>query len=505
MSDEEGIEQPNLAKTVLKNSFWSFSASVVARIGGLIFTILIARMLQPELFGIYSLVLSVMLIFLTLTDIGINATLTRYLSYSLGKNNKEKAKAYFNYIFKIKLSVTIILSILLLILAYPLSIYIFNKPELFLPLIICSIYLFFLSFIGFYEGILYATQKVKYITIKEIIYQILRISLALLGIYLILNKVVGTISGLIIATIFALAFLCFSVYKTQDFLYKTPAKLEKSEKSKMLKFMFYLTFGSITAAFFSYIDIVMLGIFVESEFIGYYRAASSMAFAIAALISMANVLLPVFVQLEGKKLERVFNKVFRYLALISFPCTFGLILIAKPFINIIFGSNYIQAAIPLYILSFLIIETAMTGIVSWLFAAKEKPEITTKLLIISTIMNICLNYILIVSLIGYGQIYAVLGAAIATFISRYFNLILLIKNTKSKLNLKINLKNLSKPLIASLVMLVSLAIFQQATKLAWPKSIVEIIFGAFVYLAVIILIKGITKDDLKLLKQLNRK
>jgi len=75
-------------KQVLKNSFFNFFANILIRLGGIIFTAIIARFLLPEKFGIYSLALSIVLIFLTLTDMGINQTLLRYLAFSFPKNKK---------------------------------------------------------------------------------------------------------------------------------------------------------------------------------------------------------------------------------------------------------------------------------------------------------------------------------------------------------------------------------------------------------------------------------
>ena len=42
-------EKPSLARTVIKNSIWNFASSLIMKIGALVFTIIIARILQPEL------------------------------------------------------------------------------------------------------------------------------------------------------------------------------------------------------------------------------------------------------------------------------------------------------------------------------------------------------------------------------------------------------------------------------------------------------------------------
>jgi O-antigen/teichoic acid export membrane protein len=491
------IEKESLKKTILKNSAFNFLTSIIGRLGGLIFTIIIARLLQPELFGLYSLSTSVALIFFTFIDLGINSTLLRYIAHALGKKDKNKAAAYFKYLLKIKLISTFTVALILFLVSYPLSFYLFNKPELFPILLFCSIYLIVVSLIGFYESIFYAVQKFSYITIKETLYQILRISLAVLGIYLLSNKVIGTLAGISLATFIAIIFLFLIIKKRFSFLFRSTEDISSEEKRKVLKFLIYLTVGSITGIFFSYIDTVMLGMFVKSEFIGFYRAAFTLVWAVVGLITITNVLLPIFTQLKGRRLEKVFNTIFKYSALISFPAAFGLILIAKPFINIIFGSSYIEATIPLCILSFIIIEGVLSGMFTWLLTAKGKPDITLRILIIAAIINITLTYILITSLLKFGAIYSVLGAAAAIVISRYYNFIALARAARMKLNIKIQRSSIIKPLIASIFMFILLLLFQNATKFIWPLSIIEIVFAVIVYSVILILIKAINIKEIR--------
>jgi len=62
------------------------------------------------------------------------------------------------------------------------------------------------------------------------------------------------------------------------------------------------------------------------------------------------------------------------------------------------------------------------------FMSENRPEVIAKSLGLSTILNIVLNYILITTLLPYGQISAVYGAVIATIISKFFYLGMLVFN-----------------------------------------------------------------------------
>ncbi len=89
------LENKNVSKVVIKNSIYSSLLSFIIKLGGFFITIALARLLLPELFGIYTIVLSIVIIFMTFTNLGTNETLLRYLSEAFGKNNKKKGKKLF--------------------------------------------------------------------------------------------------------------------------------------------------------------------------------------------------------------------------------------------------------------------------------------------------------------------------------------------------------------------------------------------------------------------------
>src|SRR3989338_2156418 len=104
-------EKKTQARTIVENSAWNFVTSIITRAGALVSTILLARYLLPERYGLYSLALAVALFFMTLENLGIDYTLVRYFSFALGKNNKKQARAYYKYLLRIKTIVVIVVSL----------------------------------------------------------------------------------------------------------------------------------------------------------------------------------------------------------------------------------------------------------------------------------------------------------------------------------------------------------------------------------------------------------
>jgi stage V sporulation protein B len=501
------MKEESLTTSLVKNSFWNFLTTLLSRIGGFIFVIIIARFLLPEKFGIYNLAMSIMIILFTIADAGINQTLIRYFSEAINKKDKKSALKIYRYLLKLKFSLTLLFSLLLIIFSYPLSYFIFNKPALFLPLIFSSAYLFVASFESFYESFFYIEKKVKYLATKQIIFESLRILGVLLLFSLIAKQypVIGVIGVLIIALCFALAYVLFNLKKITPPIFKNPReKLDKSNKKRINSFLYYLMIGSTLVIIFGYIDTIMIGLFLPSAFIGFYSVSLSLVMGFAALLSVANVLLPIFTKLKKEKINDAFNKVFKYTAMFAIPMIFGFFILGNYIISTIWGYEYLPATLPLYFLAFLILEIPVTNALYSLFSAREKPKYLVNILIISTIINIVLNYILITSFLKISMDWAIAGAAIATLISQYFYFAGLYFFAKKKLKVSLNSQYLIKPLISSITM--AAILFLINTFIIKDMNLIiglgEVALGVLLYFLIMFLIKGVEKQDFYLIKEI---
>src|SRR3989338_471865 len=101
-----------IKEQIAVSSFWNMLMVFCARIGGLIFTILVARFLLPENFGIYNLAMALALLLLVSIDTGINQSILMYISEAINKNNKKLAAADARYLFRLKLMITLLLAFL---------------------------------------------------------------------------------------------------------------------------------------------------------------------------------------------------------------------------------------------------------------------------------------------------------------------------------------------------------------------------------------------------------
>lgn len=479
-----------LKNSLLKNFSFGFCQSLLNRLGAFIFVIFLARFLMPEKFGEYTLILSVIMIFHTLSDLGINKTVLTYISKSL--NNQKQIPSLHKYLLKIQITLAFGCSLFLLLISYPLSIYVFKNPNLLFPFLLASLYSFVLSIEGFYTHILYAVEKINYLCLKEFLFQTIRILLLLIIFFVVStsSKVLGVFIVLTISVAFTLFYCLYYCKKFIPNLYKKSTR--KINKQKINKFVFSLGVASIAVAFFSRLDTIILGIFLDSIYIGFYSAAFSIYAGISGLFSfLGPILLSSFSKSNKNSKKGTFKKVFRYLSYLIIPSVFGLIIFSDVIIKIFYGDNYLNSIVPFCFLIPLIFLAVSIAIILPLFVADNKPNILAKLVIFVSIINVILNIVLIKIFIRISEVWAMNGVAIATLVSWIIYFILAVYYLKKEINLSIPYKDILKTIISSILMTL-IIIFA----LGNLHIVFSILIGIVVYLLFMILFKAIRKEDL---------
>jgi len=500
----ESMKNQNLSKVAIKGSAYNFVSLLISKFGGLIFTIIVARMLLPELFGVYALALSIVTVIFTCTDLGIDNTFLRYLSDSVGKKKQELSRGYVKYILKLKVILILFSVILLLIISKYLSYSLYKNPLLFYPLIFSCLYIFSDSLRGFFGTIFVAKKEFKSLVFFDSSLQVLKILFTVLAILIFTDvfKITGIFIAFFISSFFTFLLMFFVLIKKDKSILIGESK--KMDKSKIKNYWKFMVFASVSLVFFSSIDTLMLGKFVASEYLGYYRAAMSLVVTISSVLSLSWAFFPIFTQIKGARFYRGFNKILRYILIISIPATAGICFIARYLIKVIYGDNYIFATYSIYVLSLLILTTPLIGLYSIIFEAKEKPRIVSKSVLFSLIINIILNIMVIIIFIN-KPLFMIAGVGLATALSRFILLGLLVNYAKNEFGFKVKGIGLRSPIFATIVMSAFLLAFNHLINMNIILGIVEILSGIIIYFAVLIATKGITNEDWVLLKSFRKK
>jgi len=409
----------------LKNSSLEISNNLVVKAGSFLFTIIIARMLLPELFGLYSLALGTIILFASFADLGMGSAAITYISRKLSQNKPLDAKKYFKTLLKWKIFLSLFASILIVSLSYYLANSYYNKP-IFFALLTGGLYLPVITLTNFLTSVFKASNDFKRPLIKEIFLQILKLTIVPLGIFLILKMslkveimlliILGTLIFCYLLSFFLLIYL---MEKKLAFLKAKNIRMKKSEKKNLIKFILPLSAIVLSGAFFGYIDMFMLGHYVSSEFISYYSSSFNLIAAASVLVgSFAVALFPLFSRVRGKSLQNLLRKSRNAVFVLSLFAAIFTIFAAYWVIKIIYGESFLPATLFLQFFSVLIVILPIIAIYNNYYVSQRKTSILAFILIGSTILTIILNLIGINYGLRFSEYYAVLGACIATIISK---------------------------------------------------------------------------------------
>lgn len=494
------MKEGKINNLIFKNSAYNLVSTFVGKLGGLVFTILIARLLLPELFGVYNLVLSIILIAITFTDMGINGTALRYFSKTIGDKNFSKFRGYFYYLLKLKISISLTIIAILLLSTKYLAYQVFNKPEIILPIVVAGFYIISISMKDLYLTLIYALKEVKSTPIIEATNQVSKIILSFLAISYLADswKLAGLFLGFAMSILISLIVTLFFLRKKKSLLI---GNKEPIIKKKLISYISLLGVTGFSLAFFASVDTLMLGRFLDSEYIGIYRAGLSLILTISSLFAFSNVLLPVFTQLKKNNFSAASKNITRYILLLSIPATLGIMILSKEIITMIFGTIYAQAHIIVSIMAPLIIVFPLVTFYSSLYQAKDKVKSLAICTFIALVINIILNFYLIKNLLVFGQIYSTMGAGIATTLSWAILLGLLIINSNREFRIKINKLSLIRIILSSIIMAAVVSKLNNIfIKNSISINILLIFLGVCVYGATLLIIKELSKKDLELLK-----
>lgn len=181
-----------------------------------------------------------------------------------------------------------------------------------------------------------------------------------------------------------------------------------------------LPFGAMSGLFLlnSQIDLIMLGFFTSNEQVGLYRVATSGATILPLILAALNpVLAPTLSRFHAlgdtTKLRRIAKAGALASLLGAAPIFLLFLFFGKTIIGSVFGAAYLDAWLPLIILSAGQFMNAATGPVGLLLTMTGHELETVRIMGVSTVLNIVLNAALI-PLLG------MIGAATATAASLLF-------------------------------------------------------------------------------------
>ena len=469
------------------NLLWGLVAStVISAIG----TIIIARLLGPDNYGLYAIALTAPSLISTFRDWGINTAMVKYSAQYNSENNAAKIRSIFvsGVLFEIVLGLS--LSILSFVLS-PFLAMTFNRPAI-APLIqIASFFILAGALVNAATAAFTGLEKMHLysftLIIQSIAKTVLIVALVLLGL-----GTFGAVTGYTVGSLFAGltgVLLIWTMYKSLP--KPTKSKLEIMATIKtMFKYGLPLSIGTILTGFLTQFYSYILAIYViNNAIIGNYNVALNFVVLIAFFATpITTMLFPAFSKLNSRKdkelLKNVFQYSVKYAALVVVPVTAMVIALAQPAIGTIFGDKYVQAPLFLALLSVNYLYSAFGSLSAGnLITGQGYTTFSLKLAILTAVIGFPLSFVLISQFGVIGLIVTTLMDGLpSVFISLYF--------IKKHFGVSVDWVSSAKILFSSAI--AAILTYAFISILAYSSPI-QLVIGIIVFLVVFIVAALVTR------------
>jgi O-antigen/teichoic acid export membrane protein len=396
-----------LARKTTRGLFWVAFSNVLIKVINLMITVILARLLDPEHFGLVSLGLVVVNFFEIFRDMGIGTALI----YKKDEVDKAANTAFF--LFPVIAAVFYVISYFIA----PLAAGFFNEPQVSTIIRALSLIFVIWSFGTLPSVLLDKNLDFKKKVIPQIIpkigYGITAISLAFNG-FGVWSLVIGRLMLELLSVL--------SIWPVVS--WRPSYTFDRKTAIELLNYGKQVVGANILVFLISIIDVTFIGRILGVDDLGYY----SIAFGIAGLLTsqvstlMGNVMFPVYSKIKDQKatLKKAYLRTIKYVSFISIPATFGIFAVAWDFVKVVYGAKWLPAVAALQVLCFYGLNRSLLGTTEQLYLAAGKPVIRTKLNLLQLIFMGALMYPLTIR-------YGISGTAFAALIPSILILFLTFK------------------------------------------------------------------------------
>ncbi len=393
-----------------------FKAQLASQIIGAVVSaaliVSLARLLNPDGYGLLFLTLSVLGIFKLVARLGIARSAGRYVSEY--KNTKPDQ---IPHIVRTALLVNLVMigiTAPALAVSHRHIAAFFDEPEM-IPFLLLGILLVALgTSITFLEKVLQGFEAITFVAVFDVVGRTSRLLFAL-GFVIAGFGALGALWGYVLSALLTSAIGFGYLYRRVRHHSGTTAEIEQGLRRRIVEYAIPITATNTAKILDKRVDTLLVGYFLSPIAVGYYVLASqTVSFLEKPMSALGFTLSPTFGAQKASgnidQISRIYESALINSLLLYIPVGAGIILVADPVIHLVFGTEYSGAIVVLQVLGLYAMLQAVTKITSngldYLGRARGRAIARG----ITAVLNVVLNIALIPTI-------GVVGAAIATVIT----------------------------------------------------------------------------------------
>lgn len=361
---------------------------------------ILARLLSPEQFGLFSLIMIALGTTESVTQTGVNTTILQ---------SKQPIKYFLDTAFVIAIIRGFVIGSLMIVMGYLMSNY-YDEPALFSMITVIALVPIIK---GFINPAIISWQK-NFEFAKDSFYSSLRMTveiLAQIALAFLMHSVWALVLGVIVGAIFE---VCLSFIMLQE---KPVFHYIKSRGIAIFKNARWLSLSSLLSYLNDNVDDFLLGKIVGTHRLGIYHNAYALSHKVNYELSKSayHGIMPIFSKMtqdnENLRLKRAFFKSFFSTLLVVSLISCPLIFFPELLVNFLLGEQWLEAIDILRILALAGLVHTMANLCYALIIAKKKYFYLNAHMIISLALMVS-------GIIVFGNNHGLIGAVYAVFLAR---------------------------------------------------------------------------------------
>jgi lipopolysaccharide exporter len=366
VSDGANTTSLPLAKRVRSGFSWNVSSSLIEQLISFARSVILARLLVPEDFGLYGMALTIVAALKALTMIGLNQTIvaTRF-------ETRDELKAHLDTVWSAGLIRSLVITLLVAASAFPISRF-YGQAQLKVIIPILGL----TSLVQGFQNIGLVILR-KEISFARIFWYELATNVggiaATVALALFMRNVWALVLGLLLTT--ALGTVLSYIFHS----YRPRLAFERIALRRVLTVGKFTLVVAVASYVTNMADNVMVGRLLGTSALGNYSLAFNIASApISVLVfSLSAVLFPAYAEItvqHPQRLELAITKVFSIASLIMLTITVPLFLLAREVVQLLFGGKWTTAGTVLQVLALVIPLRGLSLILSNVFWGLNRPR-----------------------------------------------------------------------------------------------------------------------------------
>lgn len=395
----------SLAKEISVGAAWMLAVRMSIKSLGLISSIILARLLMPEDFGIVALSMAVYAFVRMIREFGFGVALIQ---------NQEATKAYYDTAWTLQVIFST-LAALLLLTAVPFAASFYDYPKITPVLYVLALICFLTGFenIGVIDFQKYMTfEKVFYLQVIPKIFSFA----GTVGLAFYLRNYWALVIGMLINKSVS---LCMG-YMLQQ--YRPRFKLEAWRQ--LMGFSSWLMANNLITYLNRHGQNILLAKVGGAPLVGLVTVATEFASIVSneVIQPINTAAYPGYskVSHDTEKLQKTFSQVFEGIAMIAIPCATGIAVLAPIFVPVVLGQKWIEAIALIPSIAFASVLMSLMSTIDMVFLSSARQRLTTYMVGLRIIIFFPLMYFLLQVYGAPGVAYAVLFSNLVVFPMYFF-------------------------------------------------------------------------------------